>query len=159
MRKIRTWAQNQWKIVKSEFTNEPPKKIIKNLLLVFIGAVLVAFGDSFFVIPMNIISGGVASISMLIHRIPGFSVLPVNTYVLIVTWTFFVLGLIFLGLKYSLHTLIYTISYPLVVMLFTYISTNVVVDGIRIFDITQLGKDIQISNGIVIPFEDRKSVV
>ena len=159
MRKISTWARKQWKIVKSEFTNEPPKKIIKNLLLVFLGAVLVAFGDSFFVIPMNIISGGVASISMLIHKIPGFSVLPVNTYVLIVTWTFFILGLIFLGLKYSLHTLIYTISYPLVVMLFSYISTNVIVDNIRIFDITQLGKDIEISNGIIIPFEGNKDAM
>lgn len=158
MRKIKKWALKQIQIVKNEFTNEPPTKVIKNLLLILIGAVLVAFGDSFFILPMNIISGGVASISMLIHKIPGFSVISLNTYVLIVTWTFFFLGLIFLGLKYSLHTLIYTIFYPLAVMLFTYIINNVVVDGIRIFDITQLGKDIVISNG-TIPFEGNEDSV
>ncbi len=158
MRKIKKWALKQIQIVKNEFTNEPPTKVIKNLLLILIGAVLVAFGDSFFILPMNIISGGVASISMLIHKIPGFSVISLNTYVLIVTWAFFFLGLIFLGLKYSLHTLIYTIFYPLAVMLFTYIINNVVVDGIRIFDITQLGKDIVISNG-TIPFEGNEDSV
>lgn len=158
MQKIKKWALKQIQIVKNEFTNEPPTKVIKNLLLILIGAVLVAFGDSFFILPMNIISGGVASISMLIHKIPGFSVISLNTYVLIVTWTFFFLGLIFLGLKYSLHTLIYTIFYPLAVMLFTYIINNVVVDGIRIFDITQLGKDIVISNG-TIPFEGNEDSV
>ncbi len=158
MQKIKKWVQKQIQIVKNEFTNEPPTKVIKNLFLILIGAVLVAFGDSFFILPMNIISGGVASISMLIHKIPGFSVISLNTYVLIVTWSFFFLGLIFLGLKYSLHTLIYTIAYPLAVMLFTYIINNVVVDGIRIFDITQLGKDIEISNGII-PFEGNEDSV
>ncbi len=158
MQKIKKWALKQIQIVKNEFTNEPPTKVIKNLLLILIGALLVAFGDSFFILPMNIISGGVASISMLIHKIPGFSVISLNTYVLIVTWSFFLLGLIFLGLKYSLHTLIYTIFYPLAVMLFTYIINNVVVDGIRIFDVTQLGKDIVISNG-TIPFEGNEDSI
>ncbi len=158
MQKIKNWVKKQIQIVKSEFTNEPPTKVIKNLFLILSGAILVAFGDSFFILPMNIISGGVASISMLIHKIPGFSVLSLNTYVLIVTWTFFFLGLIFLGLKYSLHTLIYTIFYPLAIMFFTFIINNVVVDGIRIFDITQLGKDITISNR-VIPFEGNEDCI
>lgn len=159
MQKIKNWALKQIQIVKNEFTNEPPVKVVKNLFLILIGAFLVAFGDSFFILPMNIISGGVASISMLIYKIPGFSALTLNTYVLIVTWAFFFLGLIFLGLKYSLHTLVYTISYPLAVMLFTFILNNVVVDGIRIFDITELGKDIEISNGIVIPFEGNEDSI
>lgn len=158
MQKIKNWVKKQVQIVKSEFTNEPPTKVIKNLFLILIGAILVAFGDSFFILPMNIISGGVASISMLIHKIPGFSVISLNTYVLIVTWTFFFLGLIFLGLKYSLHTLIYTVFYPLAVMFFTFIINNVVVDGIRIFDITQLGKDITISNK-VISFEGNEDCI
>lgn len=159
MKKITGWAKRQFEILKREFTSEPPRKIIKNLLLVFFGAVLVAFGDSFFIIPMNIISGGVASISMLLYKIPGFQVLSINTYVLIISWFFFLLGLILLGLKYSLHTLIYTITYPLIVMFFTFLINNVVVDGIRIFDITALGKDIEISNGITISFSENKDAM
>lgn len=155
MSKIKDWTKKQIDIVKKEFTNEPPKKIIRNLFFIFVGAFLVAFGDAFFLIPMNVIAGGVASISMLLVKIPGFNVIPVNTYVTIVTWTFFFLGLLLLGLKYSLHTLVYTIFYPILVALFTFMIENCVVNGSKIFDITEISKDIQISNQ-VIPFLENK---
>lgn len=159
MKRVKNWLKTHLDILKKEFTNEPPMKTIKNLLFVFIGAVLVAFGDSFFILPMNIISGGVASISLLIHKIPGMDFLSVNTYVLIVTWIFFLLGLIFLGLKYSLHTLVYTISYPLIVMFFSFLIQNVVVDGIPIFDITKISKDIEIAGGVTIPTATNKEAI
>lgn len=159
MQKAKNWLKGQLEILKKEFTNEPPIKTVKNLLFVFFGSVLVAFGDSFFIIPMNIISGGVSSISLLIHKIPGLARLSVNTYVLIITWVFFFLGLIFLGLKYSLHTLVYTVSYPLIVMLFTFLIQNVVVDGVYILDITKITKDIEIANGAIIPVTENKEAM
>lgn len=147
MNKIKTWFSNQWKTIKNEFTNEPPAKIIKNILFIFLGACIVAFGDSFFILRMNIIAGGVGSIALLLHRIPGVSFIPVNILVMIVTWSFFFLGLVLLGFKYATHTLIYTITYPLMTLLFTFLIENVVVDGAHILDITEITKNITISTG------------
>ena len=149
MNRVKQWFIDQKDIVKHELTQEPPKKVAKNFLFIFIGAMVVAFGDSFFLLRMNIIAGGVSSMSILLHRIPGFDIIPLNAWVYIVTWTFFVLGLILLGVKYAFHTLIYTIFYPIFNSLFTLMIENVVVDGSHILDIASLGNDIAISNGVI----------
>lgn len=137
MNKVKTWFKQQLRIIKDEFTYEPPLRIVKNYIRIIIGGCLVAFGDAFFLIRCNVIAGGVGSIALLLHKIPGFDILDVDTYVLIVTWSFFALGFILLGMKYAIHTLAYTITYPLMVMLFTYMIENVVVNGVPIFDIRQ----------------------
>lgn len=135
MNRVKKWFKHQIRIIKDEFTYEPPQRIVKNYLRIILGACLVAFGDAFFLIRCNVIAGGVGSISMLIHKIPGFDILEIDTYVLIVTWFFFFLGLILLGMKYAIHTLAYTITYPLMVMLFTFMIEHVVVQGVPILDI------------------------
>lgn len=149
MKAIKEWFKTQIEIIKDEFTNEPPLKILKNFLFIFLGACIVAFGDAFFLIKMDIIAGGVSSISLLIYKIPGFDALSINVYVLIVTWVFFFLGLILLGVKYAFHTLIYTITHPLMNMFYSFLIKNVTVDGVNILDITQICKDISISGGTI----------
>ena len=118
-RSRKEWVKKEVDIVKREFTSESPRKIIQNILYIFLGACIAAFGDSLFTIPRNIVSGGIASLSIISHQIPGRSAITTDVYVLIYTWGFFFLGLILIGLKYSLNTLVYTITYPLMVRLFT----------------------------------------
>lgn len=149
MKPIKTWFKEKGKIIKDEFTADAPSKIVQNLLYVLLGTLIFSIADSFFLLPMNIISGGISSMSLISHSIPGMSKIPVNTYVLIYTWGFFLLGLIFIGLKYSLKTLVFTIGYPLFVMLFSWVIRHAVIDGRAILDITQVA-DIRLENGKIL---------
>ena len=64
-RSRKEWVKKEVDIVKREFTSESPRKIIQNILSIFLGACISAFGDSLFTIPRNIVSGGIASLSIL----------------------------------------------------------------------------------------------
>lgn len=149
MNKFKAWFQKEKNIIVKEFTSEPPKKMIKNILIVIFGAFLFSIADSLFLIPMNIICGGVTSLALMVHSIPGLNVLDVQTYVLIITWIFFLLGLLLIGLKYSLKQIIFSIAYPLFDFFFAWLIKVCVVNGVHILDITSLTQDIILSNGSI----------
>ncbi len=146
---FKNWIAKEKRIIIREFTSEPPKKIIRNILMVLLGAFVYSVGDSFFLIPMNVIYGGVTSLSLIFHSLPGFDFMSVQTYVLIISWMFFALGLVLIGLKYSLKQIVFTIAYPLFNFFFQWLIGACVVDGIAIFDISQVAKDIEFSNGVI----------
>ena len=150
MKFLREWLQKEKNVIIKEFTSEPPKKMVRNILFVLLGAFVFSIGDSFFLIPMNIIAGGVTSIALLFYHIPGFSVLSVQTYILIITWVFFALGLVLIGLKYSLKQLVFSIAYPLFNYFFAWIISISVVDGREILNIAKVTTDIFSSDGQVI---------
>lgn len=155
MEKVKTWFKAKWQIVVDEMTSDSPAKKVQNVLYMILGSFIFAIADGFFLIPMKIVSGGVASLSVIFNSIPGLDVIPVDYYVFIFTWGFFIVGLIFVGLRYSLNTLIVTICYPLFILLFSFLIDVAVIDGVHFLDITQLTVPIQISNG-VIPAESLK---
>ncbi len=92
--------------------NLTKKDILHNLwklFLVILGTLILSFGSGIFLVPFSIITGGVTGIGILFS-----SFLPVDITAYIVTWSLFFVGLIFLGLKFSLTTLLSTILYPLI---------------------------------------------
>ena len=89
--------------------------ILKNawhVFLVVAGTLVLAFGSGCFLVPFNIISGGVTGFSLLLKDF-----IPVDITAAILTWALFFLGLLFLGFKFSVTTLISTILYPIVLSL------------------------------------------
>lgn len=151
MNKIKTWWAKGKRIFVHEFTSEPPKKVVANVLWILFGAFIYAIGDAFFILPMNILSGGVSSLAIISHWIPGMNALSTQVYIYIYTWGFFLLGLIFIGLKYSLKTLLFAVAYPLFDQLFTWIISIAVVDGVHIFDLSNIAIAIPLSNGSISP--------
>lgn len=89
--------------------------MLKNVFLVVIGTVILAFGTGVFLFPYDIITGGIAGISITLNNIiPEFEIFSLKSYdiyVFVVTWGLFLLGLIVLGKSFSLKTLISTIVY------------------------------------------------
>lgn len=89
--------------------------MLKNVLLVVIGTVILAFGTGVFLFPYDIITGGIAGIAITLNNmIPEFEIFTLKSYdiyVFVVTWGLFLLGLIVLGKSFSLKTLISTIVY------------------------------------------------
>ena len=85
-----------------------------NVFLVILGCVIMAFGDALFIAPCNIISGGVSSVGIIVNffvkSATGFECTDIVVAVFqVLLW---VLGLVVLGKKFSIHTLIAMIAYP-----------------------------------------------
>ena len=108
-----------------ELKIKDPKKLklyreLKNTLLVIVGSIILAFASAVFLTPSDIVSGGILSIGILfnawIEGATGF-----QAYDIIVGITqalFWFLGLIFVGKKFSLRTLLSTVAYPVFYSLF-----------------------------------------
>lgn len=107
---------------------------LKNLLLVIVGTLVLAFGCAIFVVPFNLVTGGVTGISIIINALTGGAFLPIDAVIAIITWSLFFLGLIFLGWDFAIKTLASTIIYPPMISLFLRLVSPEVLGGI--FDLT-----------------------
>ncbi len=95
-------------------------KKIEDVLLVLFGCVLFAFGDAVFLNKWDVVSGGVASVGVIIdffvEPLLGFGIRDIVVAVVQVALWF--LGLFLLGKKFSIKTAIAMIAYPAFYALF-----------------------------------------
>lgn len=102
--------------IKSVFQNKKLlRSWIKNTIYVTIGCFILALGNAMFIVPANLLTGGIASIGIIIQHFinaagSDFKVVD------LVNWGFeilcFLIGLIFLGKKFAAHTLYASLMYP-----------------------------------------------
>ena len=97
------------KPTKKEFLRE-----LKNVFFIVLGCFILAFASAAFLEPFNIISGGVLSIGILVNGAlePAIGFAITDIVVAIANIIFWLIGLIFLGVKFSLRTLLSTLLYP-----------------------------------------------
>ena len=88
----------------------------KNIFLTIAGTCILAFGTAIFIIPFDIVAGGMSSIGIIISKVLTF--LTVEQIITIVTWLLFFMGLIVLGKDFAIKTLISAIVYPPAITLF-----------------------------------------
>lgn len=154
--RFRNFLSKQKKEIVQEFKSEPPKKLLMNVLYMFLGSLLIAVGAEFFLVPLEIISGGVTSLAIVFHHIPGLEFISIEHFITIFNWIYFIIGLFILGVKYSMKTLIVTIFYPLFVYFFDFLMNVIVVDGVHILDLSELQgfniAGIEISQGSALAF-------
>lgn len=93
-------------------------RAIKNILLVLLGCFVLAFGDAIFFTPFEIVSGGAVSIGIIVASFFEGSVLVNDIVVGIFQVVLFLIGLFVLGKKFSAHTLLATIAYPVFYTIF-----------------------------------------
>lgn len=89
--------------------------IAKNFLLIVIGTTILAFGVSVFILPFELVTGGVPGIAVIINRLIPIEFITEAMWVTIITWVLFFVGWILLGKTFALKTLTSTIVYSLVV--------------------------------------------
>lgn len=104
--------------MKKKITKEELMEQTKNILLVIGGTLILAFGTSIFILPFDLVTGGIAGISIIINRILPFEFITVDIIVTVLTWLLFFMGLILLGRGFAAKTLISSIVYPIGVSLF-----------------------------------------
>lgn len=105
----------------------------KNTTLIVLGTFVLAFGTGLFIIPFDLVTGGVSGIGIILARIFApvqfLSSVHVDVYASCVNWLLFLLGLIFLGKSFAMKTLVSTIVYPLALSLAVQLSGGEVLGG------------------------------
>ncbi|MGL5540288.1 MAG: YitT family protein [Erysipelotrichaceae bacterium] len=97
------------------------KNVVIDLLLVVLGNIVLAAGIAFFIIPNNILSGGLAGIAIAVQ--PIINVEPQIT-INVLTIGFFLLGFLVMGKHFATKTLVSSILYPLFLNVFSVIRTD-----------------------------------
>ncbi len=104
-------------------------RVTKNLLLVVVGTLILSFGTSLFMLPYDLVAGGVSGYAIVLSQIISSEYLSVELIITILTWAMFFLGLIVLGKSFAMKTLVSTIVYPIGVALFSNITSPEVLGG------------------------------
>ena len=101
-------------------------KSLKNVLLTLVGTFVTAIGVGFFIVPYDLVTGGVSGLSIALRRlflpVPFFGELEVEVYVAFLNVVLFLLGLIFLGKAFAVKTFISTVFFPIALSITTAIS-------------------------------------
>lgn len=130
------------KYIKNWFAKENIGKNIKNTLLIILGAFVLAIGSGFFLLPFSINTGGINGISMLFSQLISPDILYYVLY-----WSLFVIGIIFLGPKFSLSTLVATICEPI-------FMTIILRTGIQTWFLERiLGETPELLNGVITNYQ------
>lgn len=101
----------------------------KNILLIVLGTATLAFGTAVFILPFNIVYGGVSGISIVLDALIPLPYLTVDLFITIITWTLFFIGLFVLGRSFALKTLISTVIYPILISVFSLLTRENVLGG------------------------------
>jgi len=93
--------------------------VIRRLLFLTIGALIVGFGLENFLVPNNIIDGGIVGISIMASHVSN---LPLGMFTFLLNLPFLALGLRVLGKKFVLYSLYSTFALSVFVSIFQYTS-------------------------------------
>ena len=119
--------------IKLSYSRSEMMSMLKNFALVVVGTLILAFGCAIFVVPFNLVTGGVTGISIIINDVIKGAI-PIDYVIAIITWGLFFLGLIFLGWDFAIKTLVSSLVYPFAISLFLKLVSPDVLGGI--FDLT-----------------------
>lgn len=101
------------------------KKIVYRVIMMIISLLISSIVFNLFLLPTNIVSGGVNGISIITDYLYGYN--P-STVILIISLACVVLSFIYLGIERTTGTLVATILYPIFVQLTSNIGNYITID-------------------------------
>lgn len=104
-------------------------RALKNGALVVMGSIILAFGIAVFIVPFDLVTGGVSGLSIAISAALNVEFITVDLCVTVLTWILFFIGLIVLGKSFAIKTLISSIVYPVALSLFMRLTAPDVLGG------------------------------
>ena len=102
---------------------------IEKYFFIILGTLLLAFGTAVFILPFELIVGGISSYAILLHRLIPVEWLTVDLLVAMLSWGLFLLGFLILGSNFAWKTLLSALIYPTGVSLFLRLSSPQVLGG------------------------------
>lgn len=123
---------------------------LRNLGFILGGTMAIALGTALFLTKLNIVSGGVSGIAIIIQRYMPSDFLggqAIDFFAFIISWVLWIIGFLFVGKEFALKTLVSTITYPLFLALFLRVpffinlSETIGFHGMSASDIALIGTD------------------
>ncbi len=102
----------------------------RNLLLVIAGTLVLAFGTAVFILPFNLIAGGMSGLAIVIDALIPAEFLTVDLIITILTWGLFFIGFLVFGKGFAAKTLVSAIVYPIGTSLFLKLTEPDVLGGL-----------------------------
>ena len=115
--------------MKIKYSKADVLRTFKNVMLVVVGTVILALGTSVFLLPFDLVTGGVSGYSIVIKTLLPFDFITKEMIIAVLTWAFFFLGLIILGKGFAMKSLISTIVYPIATALFSNLRSTEFLGG------------------------------
>ena len=115
--------------MKLKYSKQDLRRTAKNVILIAVGTLILSFGTSLFMLPYDLVTGGVSGYAIVLSQIIPPEYLSVQMIITILTWAMFFLGLIVLGKSFAMKTLISTIVYPIGIALFSNITRSEFLGG------------------------------
>ena len=113
------------KLIKKEAWNHA-----RNILLVIVGTFILAFGTAVFLLPFNLVAGGMSGMAIVIDEILKVEFITVDLIITVLTWTLFLMGLLIFGKAFAAKTLISAIVYPIGIAAFLRLTDPNVLGGV-----------------------------
>ena len=109
-------------------------RLVKDTLLVILGTAILALGAGLFIIPFNLVTGGVSGLGIVLEHwlddVPVLTDITAEVYASVLVWLLFFVGLFFLGKMFAVQTLISTIVYPPVLGFASWLADSDIFGGI-----------------------------
>jgi len=103
-----------------KYTKKEIINTLKNIILVILGSAILAFGTAVFIVLYDLVTGGLSGLAIVLEKVLPFNA-GIDTYVTVLMWGLFVIGLIFLGKDFALKTFISSLFYPAMLSVFMHI--------------------------------------
>ena len=113
------------KLTKKEAWNKT-----RNLLLIVLGTLILSFGTSVFLLPFNLVAGGMSGLAVVIDMLIPAEFLTVDIIITILTWSLFAIGFFVFGKDFAAKTLISAIVYPIGTYFFLKLTDPNVLGGL-----------------------------
>ena len=113
------------KLIKKEAWNHT-----RNVLLVVVGTLILAFGTAVFLLPFDLVAGGMSGMAIVIDEIVKVEFITVDLIITVLTWTLFLMGFLIFGKEFAAKTLISAIVYTIGIALFLKLADPNVLGGL-----------------------------
>ena len=113
-----------------KITKKEAWKQIRNVLLIVAGTLILAFGTSVFLLPFNLVAGGMSGLAIVVYELIPWDFITVDLIIAILTWGLFFLGFLIFGKGFAAKTLISAIVYPIGTSLFLKLTDPGVLGGL-----------------------------
>lgn len=121
--------------------------LLKSIIPVVIGNIIYALVVKLFILPTNLMSSGTTGIALLANHFLG---IPVSFFILIFNVCMLILGLIVLGKKFAMTTIVSTLMYPIALEFFNQTLGEFVITNNELLNTIFAGLGIGLALGIVL---------
>ena len=105
-------------------------KYTRNVVLVIVGTLILAFGTAVFLLPFDLVAGGMSGLAIVIDAIIPSEIITVDRVIAVLTWLLFFVGLLIFGKAFAAKTFISAFLYPIGIALFLKLTDPRVLGGV-----------------------------